>query len=186
VIDESLPGSRREAETLVEAFRQGKIVTTRDSHDAILAAIGEASVLHFACHGRVDPASPWLASIELQDGPLTAMEILSAHPFSAGLVFLSGCWTGSAGFRAVDEVASLASAFLAAGADDVLSAKWPVLDSVCSETIGRLAGGAGDVGSSLGALLAADHAEGLGALFSGDPMQVARGHSRAAFFASSR
>lgn len=41
-------------------------------------------------------------------------------------------------------------------------------------------------GSSLGALLAADHAEGLGALFSGDPVQVARGHSRAAFFASSR
>jgi hypothetical protein len=86
----------------------------------------------------------------------------------------------------MDEVASLASAFLAAGAEDVLSAKWPVLDSVCGETIRRLAVAVGEGTHSLGSLLAAHQAEALGTLFSEDPVQVARGHSHAAFFVTSR
>ncbi|WP_431975687.1 CHAT domain-containing protein [Micromonospora haikouensis] len=88
------------------------------------------SMLHFACHGRVDPALPADAHLVLADGPLPAREMLEVSRRAAldlGQVFLAACTTNVVGGDH-DEAFSLATAFLAAGAHTVFGSLWRVPD----------------------------------------------------------
>jgi CHAT domain-containing protein len=58
---------------------------------------------------------------------------LDAHP----LVILSACETAVVGARLPDEVVSLQSAFLAAGARGVVATLWPVDDELSARLVGR-------------------------------------------------
>lgn len=92
------------------------------------------SLLHLACHGRIDPAAPLQGHLVLADGPLTVQRLLTASRL-AGLtidqLFLAACSTSLAS-GAYDEVINLAAAFLAAGASTVFGSLWVVPDAETS------------------------------------------------------
>jgi CHAT domain-containing protein len=87
--------------------------------------------LHFACHGAIDPARPAEAHLVLAGGePLSANVLLDRArraQLDIGEVFLAACTTGVSGDDH-DEVLSLATSFLAAGARTVFGSMWPVPD----------------------------------------------------------
>ncbi len=84
---------------------------------AALRAAGHPRVLHVATHAGNGPAGPFLA---LADGPLGIGGLLELH-LDAELVVLASCASAAADDAAGDLWGSLAAAFLAGGARNVLA-----------------------------------------------------------------
>ncbi len=141
-------------------------VTGPDASEAALFAfndqgsLSQLTVVHFATHGLVygdhpDVGEPLLAltpkmdlaemarfevgTIDLPrpDGALTAGEIRQLD-LRARLVILSACSTGRVEHDK-DGLASLSSAFLAAGAERVLGTHWPVYSEAAVEIVTGMA-----------------------------------------------
>jgi CHAT domain-containing protein len=94
-----------------------------------VAGLG-ASLLHLACHGRVDPTRPADSHLVLAGGQLPARQLLEVSRLAAlelGHVFLAACTTSRVGTD-YDEAFSLATTFLAAGAHTVFGSLWSVPD----------------------------------------------------------
>jgi hypothetical protein len=93
------------------------------------------SLLHFACHGRVDADQPADAHLVLAHGRrMAARDLLDASRLAAleiDTVYLAACTTHVSGTDC-DEVMSLATAFLAAGARTVFGSLWRVPDDATS------------------------------------------------------
>ena len=89
---------------------------------------------HFACHGLVELANPQASGVLLANGTrLTTQDLLDpaiALFAQLRLVVLSACRTALVGTELPDEAVGLPSAWLQAGAKDVLASLWPVSDSV--------------------------------------------------------
>ncbi|MDG4765910.1 CHAT domain-containing protein [Solwaraspora sp. WMMD406] len=89
------------------------------------------SVLHLSCHGFAHTDQPWRSRVVLADGQeLTAGDLLDIGRRQrqlVDLVLLAACETGVPGDDH-DEVFSLATAFLAAGARSVIATMWRVPD----------------------------------------------------------
>ncbi|MET7806634.1 CHAT domain-containing protein [Micromonospora chersina] len=88
------------------------------------------SLLHLACHGRVDPGRPADSHLVLAGGPLPARQLLDVSRIAAlelSEVFLAACTTNLVA-ETHDEAFSLATAFLAAGAQTVFGSLWSVPD----------------------------------------------------------
>jgi CHAT domain-containing protein len=137
-----LPHAGLEARAIGDAFYPGCTYLGRPAGtgtpaqvlDWIATAAPGPSLLHFACHGRVDPRSPADAHLALAGGTLTARDLLDASRTAELVmerVFLAACTTGATGADH-DEVFSLATAFLAAGARTVFGSLWPVPDAETS------------------------------------------------------
>lgn len=88
--------------------------------------------LHFACHGAVDPRFPADAHLALAGPAHLTVRTLLERSQTAALdvqeVFLAACTT-SVGGHDHDEVLSLATSFLAAGARTAFGSLWPVPDT---------------------------------------------------------
>jgi hypothetical protein len=100
----------------------------------VAAAAPGPSLLHFACHGRVDPRVPADAHLALAGGTLTARRLLDASRVAELVmerVFLAACTTSVTGADH-DEAFSLSTAFLAAGARTVFGSLWSVPDAETS------------------------------------------------------
>ena len=92
------------------------------------------SMLHFACHGRVDTSRPADAHLCLAGGTLAGRHLIEASRLAAldiDRVYLSACTTNVTGTD-YDEAFSLATAFLAAGAHTVIGSLWSVPDEYTS------------------------------------------------------
>jgi tetratricopeptide (TPR) repeat protein len=137
-----LPYAGLEARAIGDAFYPGCTYLGRPAGtgtpaqvlDWIAAAAPGPSLLHFACHGRVDPRSPANAHLALAGDTLTARHLLDASRTAELVmerVFLAACTTGMTGADH-DEVFSLSTAFLAAGARTVFGSLWPVPDAETS------------------------------------------------------
>lgn len=109
--------------------------TAQQVLDWIAAAAPGPSLLHLACHGRVDPRRPTQAHLVLAGGDrLGAGALLEASRLAALVidrVFLAACTTNLTG-KDYDEAFSMATAFLAAGAHTVFGSLWPVPDAETS------------------------------------------------------
>ncbi|MFI2712203.1 CHAT domain-containing protein [Micromonospora sp. NPDC018662] len=101
--------------------------------DEVLAWLRTAPgpiLLHLACHGQVDPARPADSWLALAGGRLPARQLLETSRLAGlelGQVFLAACTTNLVG-GLHDEAFSLATAFLAAGAQTVFGSLWSVPD----------------------------------------------------------
>jgi CHAT domain-containing protein len=96
----------------------------------VQAALPEYGVLHFSCHGVVDRNDPLASHLKVAaDGNLTLRDVLRLQIPRARLAVLSACETTLAGADLPEEVISLPSGFLQAGAAGVLGSLWPVGDS---------------------------------------------------------
>ena len=99
---------------------------------------GAGTLLHLACHGVLEAAGAHARSyLLLADGEELSAEELIEHMARApggrgiGLVVLAACRTGLS-ISGYDEAYSLGTAFLAGGADTVLSTQWSIPDDATS------------------------------------------------------
>lgn len=140
-----LPYAGAEARAIRDRFYPAGLFARRP--EEVLDWVGSrptgGAVLHFACHGAVDPRRPADAHLVLADhAGLTARTLLeSSHHAELDVreVFLAACTTSVSGHDH-DEVLSLASAFLAAGAHTVFGSLWPVPDGTTSLLMFKLHG----------------------------------------------
>jgi hypothetical protein len=89
-----LRGARHEAAIIAGLFPRA-LRLQPPTRGAVLAALPEYPVAHFACHGTVETADPGLSQLFLDDhakAPLTVTDI-SALRLTGGLAFLSACET---------------------------------------------------------------------------------------------
>jgi CHAT domain-containing protein len=133
----SLPGARAEVDIARNAL--GKAVVLVDSaatKRAVTRALPNATTFHFAGHAELIERAPMLSHLVLAtDGSGT----LAANVLSAGeiaemdlrrlhLVVLSSCGTLQARSHESSAQSGLSAAFLAAGADAVVSSRWEIDD----------------------------------------------------------
>ncbi|MEU7892205.1 CHAT domain-containing protein [Nonomuraea sp. NPDC049152] len=120
-----LEHAEEEVRRVLAAHRRAERVPARTAE--VAAALGRAEVLHLAAHGTFHSSSPLLSSIELEDGPLMAYDLLplSMRP---GLVVLSACDSGMARVPAEGAPLGLAGTFLSQGASCVVAGLIPVPD----------------------------------------------------------
>jgi CHAT domain-containing protein len=142
---DALPATREEASSVRRALG-GKALYGRGATErATRQGLGSAPVVHIAAHASLNSANPMFSGIELargesagsdDDGRLEVHELLGLR-IASELVFLSGCETGSGnswatGFDRGEDYATLAQAFLYAGARNVIATLWRVDDAAAA------------------------------------------------------
>jgi CHAT domain-containing protein len=125
--------------------RLGSDATERE----LRASLGSGGVVHIATHAELNVRNPMFSEIRLapgsgardDDGRLEVYEIFGIAVRSP-LVFLSGCETGagsawSTDFQRGEDYATLARAFLYAGARNVIATLWRIDDEGAAELADR-------------------------------------------------
>lgn len=132
---EPLPYAEQEAQEVARLFPRGKTLVARSATKAaLLAEIRNAELFHFSGHTLGDASDPWGSRLVLgpaaarEDGTWTAREILAGPLSGLRLAVLSSCSSGLGSRNDSEGSASLARAFLAAGAEQVVASLWNVED----------------------------------------------------------
>jgi tetratricopeptide (TPR) repeat protein len=99
---------------------------------ALLAALQEHDIVHFAGHSRYDAENPVRSGWQLAEGMLTAADLSKLRPAPA-LVFSNSCEAGTTppwegGYRYEGHAFGIGSAFLLAGARNYVGTFWVVHD----------------------------------------------------------
>lgn len=140
-LSDELPGTRREALAIRRAAPDAQLfAAAAASESRVREALATPGIVHVASHSEFNPINPMFSRISLagakrnnpaDDGNLEVHEILGMTT-TASLVFLSGCESGvgPSGTDAMAGVdhASLAQAFLFAGARNVVATLWRIHD----------------------------------------------------------
>ena len=87
----------------------------------------KASVLHLACHGFAELASPLDSGLLLAGGQMTLGRLMELH-LRVRLAVLSACETALPGTELPDEVVALPTGLLQAGVAGVVASQWSVPD----------------------------------------------------------
>ena len=96
------------------------------------------NLVHFACHGIIDPEVPSNSHFLLSDGKLTVQQILKIYSAEPDVAFLSACSTAECGdARLVDESIHIANAFLVLGFKQIIGTLWEGSDKACMEISNR-------------------------------------------------
>ncbi|KAB0239503.1 CHAT domain-containing protein [Microcystis aeruginosa EAWAG127a] len=105
-----------------------RISPKKASRENVRKALENAhKTFHFTGHGFYDSFRPQESAIALSDGLLTVRDINKLNLSSYRLVCLAACETALTGKDGITtEYVGLVSAFLAAGATNVVSTLWPV------------------------------------------------------------
>jgi CHAT domain-containing protein len=135
-----LPAARKEVELLAQNFNGFFAFDTLASEKKFKEKSGDYAIIHLAMHGLLDNNRPILSSLvftevsdSLENNFLQAYEI-SKLKLNADLVILSACETGYGKFETGNGIASLARAFMYAGAPALVVSLWQVND----ESTGKL------------------------------------------------
>lgn len=146
-----LPATARELRALQTSIPGAVVRLGADASERELRrALATRAVIHVATHGIVNAQNPMFSRIELalpavgtpdDDGRLEVHEVLGLD-IRSPLVFLSGCETGAGHEWTSDPVRgagelTLAQAFLAAGADNVVLTLWRIDDAGAASLAGR-------------------------------------------------
>ncbi|PSB00594.1 CHAT domain-containing protein [Merismopedia glauca] len=86
------------------------------------------NILHFSCHGFHRFDNPLESQLLLSNGNLTVGELLTLRFTNLQEVFLSACETGISNIEITDDILNIGTAFLCAGAKNVISTLWAVND----------------------------------------------------------
>jgi tetratricopeptide (TPR) repeat protein len=104
------------------------------NREAVLSALENCRIFHFAGHGRANSLDPLQSCLVLDAGTLTVDQLFDSNinqqkPF---LAYLSACGTGQISDRSsTDESIHLMSAFELVGFQNVVGTLWNVEDGVC-------------------------------------------------------
>ncbi len=138
--------ARAEINELRDLFADANVLTGKEATvEATLAALDGATLAHVACHGRFRSDSPLFSSLELADGPLTALDIQGLRRAPDVLV-LSACDVALSERHPGDELLGLSAALLASGTRTIIASVVPVPDAAARRLMlafhRRLAAGA--------------------------------------------
>lgn len=132
-----LPNASLEREKIYEVVPESHLVsltrnaTEKDGSectlDAVVTALSEASIVHFACHGAASREHPLESALFLYDGDLTVARILYTDIPHASIAFLSACHGSATDPFRTDQVVNLATGMLGAGFQSVIASLWFVL-----------------------------------------------------------
>ncbi|HEY9506230.1 MAG TPA: CHAT domain-containing tetratricopeptide repeat protein [Gemmatimonadales bacterium] len=142
-----LPETAPEAQAVTRALPGARLIVGRRAGEpGVRAALAGGGIVHLATHGELNPRNPMFSRLATapgrsddpaDNGWLEVHEVLGISVRSS-LVFLSGCETGlgaawSTEFAAGEDFATLARAFLYAGARNVVATLWRVDDRGAAE-----------------------------------------------------
>jgi len=140
---DELPATALEVSAIRRVHQGARVLLgRRASESALRQALRSSAVVHVASHGVLNRVNPLFSRIELvptrsrspdDDGRLEVHEIFGLE-IRSPLVFLSGCETGlgpggSRHYAPGEDYATLAAAFLTAGARQVIATLWAIPDS---------------------------------------------------------
>ncbi len=139
VNDPDLPSSEPEVRAALGWFGHGQQLRRNQvTREAVRAALPGYEVLHFACHGSAQLNDPLASNLEVaSNGDLTLGDLLEDRLPNARLAVLSACETAVVSGAALDEVISLPTGLLQAGAAGVVGSLWPVDDAITSALMAR-------------------------------------------------
>ncbi|MFQ5889476.1 MAG: CHAT domain-containing protein [Gemmatimonadota bacterium] len=141
-LPEELPATALEAEAFGRIVEGAEVFLGAEATEGrFRETLAGGGVVHAATHGILNAWNPMFSRIELASGPvgtpeddgrLEVHEVLNSRVRSP-LVFLSGCETGrgtvgSTRYVGGEDYATLAQAFLFAGAENVVATLWRVDD----------------------------------------------------------
>jgi CHAT domain-containing protein len=136
---DSLPSARTEVEMLSKQFN-GYFAFDKDASEKMFKEkAGQFSIIHLAMHGLLNSRAQMLSSLVFtEDGDSLENNFLQAYEISkldlnADLVILSACETGYGKFEKGNGIASLARAFMYAGASSLVVSLWQVNDFSTAE-----------------------------------------------------
>jgi len=126
----SLSNLENEVRTVVATFAQPQIFKHKAAtRQAILDALTNSTVLHFACHGIAKLDKPLESALIMANNePLTVKDFLDLRLNGVRLAILSACETGIPGTELPDEVVNLPTGLLQAGVAGVVASLWSVSD----------------------------------------------------------
>ena len=145
----ALPSTKREANDVRAAVRPSRVLLgATASEPALRSALAGSAIVHVASHAVLNARNPLFSRIELarpetesaqtsaNDGRLDVHELFGMN-VGTRLVFLSGCETGlgtawSTDFARGEDYATLAHAFLYAGARTVVATLWRIDDEAAA------------------------------------------------------
>lgn len=139
-----LPGARTEVQEVSRLFARPEVLLGPDAtRERFLAALEGATVVHLASHFLVG-RDLWSTTVVLSDAGgderphLRAREIAGLELPRLQLAVLSGCETQWEGRPSLEGTFSIAGAFLAAGATEVVATAWPVEDRASARLMKEL------------------------------------------------
>lgn len=139
-----LPGAEAELALLEQLpWERMALLRGTEASPAALHSLGpQARRLHFAVHGVNDPQSPLDSALLLRDSnghssPLAVWDIFETLRLDAELVVLAACDTAPGASVLDDGWLGLTRAFQFAGAEQVVSALWPVDDGGTASLMGE-------------------------------------------------
>ena len=129
--EDPLPYGDREAAMMYEAFGTGRHLPGAEAtRSAVIDALAEHDVLHFACHGRADLFDPLAGALLLAgEDELEVRDVLRLQLPGARLAVLSACESAVTGVALPDEVIGLPTGLLQAGVAGVVGSLWQVPDA---------------------------------------------------------
>lgn len=139
-----LPAAREEVKTLQEKYRGFFAFDALASEKIVKEKASDFAILHFATHGILNSKKPILSSLAFsEDSDSIESNFWQAYEISkmqlnANLVVLSACETGFGEFEKGNGIASLARAFMYAGASSLIVSLWQVNDYATSEIMNNL------------------------------------------------
>jgi len=130
-----LPNVHGEVAAIAGLF-DNPVILAREkaTRQAVRAALPQADVVHFSCHGSNNWQSPLDSGLLMADDEtgnnvmLTVRDLLDSDQAGGRLATLSACETGIVGTALPDEVVALPSALLQAGFGGVAASLWSVDD----------------------------------------------------------
>ena len=132
---ERLPNVHDEVAAITGLFDMPVILAReKATNEAVRAALHEADVVHFSCHGSNNWQSPLDSGLLMADDEtgnnvmLTVRDLLDLGLAGGRLATLSACETGIVGTNLPDEAVALPSALLQAGYGGVAASLWSVSD----------------------------------------------------------
>lgn len=136
-----LPNCSHEVEIATALFPRNDVTMMTGKQclrDDVLAAIADADVCHFSCHGMTDWREPLQSGLLMtNDEILTVEALLTMNRQQARLAVLSACETGLVGADVPNEVVALPTAFLQAGFAGAVASLWSVYDMSTSLLMAR-------------------------------------------------
>ncbi|MEU5524952.1 CHAT domain-containing protein [Streptomyces sp. NPDC047860] len=124
----NLPRAADEARTVAGLRSVAPRIGAEVTRASVLEALGSCAVVHVAGHGHLTTGNGFERGMELADGILAALDLLTQR-VRAGVVVLSGCETGVNERRAGEEPVGLPRALLLGGAASVVVSQWKVADA---------------------------------------------------------
>ncbi len=123
-----------------------RLVALEDEHarrEAVMQALPEAELAHFACHGEFHREVPHRSGLALHEDWLTLEDLQQLNMERLRLVVLGACWGASTAVLPGREMVSLPVTFLRRGAESVIAALWKVGDAASLELARALYAGLG-------------------------------------------